>query len=356
MAPLNGRPASGPDPHDISIVLPGSLMVRLLSRHPLRGDAATRGLIVREFRDGDTMYSSYVGLAKKPTGNDPYIRFITVVGKSRTGTHPTEGVYIHGDPFDMSPTGNRTVEMILRKITSEDTLPIVKSCYRVVAGIYKMISDLNMLSGGQFKPIQKIGKALSLHGAKIMLRAFLRDPVNGGADALREVLDEIKPHSSDDVTSLSFSPIREGLYLIEYDGFKLHGRPGAKVPACYSSGITVGLQQFVPTGIGRDSAEITLGKSGFEIEPGIALHIVELIKCLPLVGAYKMFAISKHSSEPHSDSDLEESLVFFPYGPLKKLEGLYLSKEMLSFMVLDLIEHYDPPWYEGGVLLLGLAK
>jgi len=353
MAPLYGRPESGPDPHDISVTLPGGLMLRLLSRHPLRGDVATRGLIIREFKDGDTKYSVYIGLAKRPIGEEPYLRFLTVVGKSTTGMHPTEGVYIHGDPFSVTSVGNRTADFLLAKISRPETLPVVKNCYKVIAGIYKMMLDLEMFSGERFVPIQRIGKALSLHTAKILLGSFLKDPRNGARNLLQEVIDEIGPQAACSKPScISFTELSGGLNLIEYDGFTLLGRPKVLVPACYASGVTVGLQQFVPLHVQKDWDRHKSVSTGIEVEPGIALHVVELIKSLPVVGAYKLFAIGKGLGDSLDGPSHEgESIVVFPYGALKKFEGLYLSKMMLKSMVDDYVNDYDPPWEQGGAML-----
>jgi len=181
------------DEHDVSVILPSSFKMKLLSRAPLSTHVATLGAFCTEFKAENLRFTAFVGFSQKPMNMDPYVRFIAVKVKSDTEICRSEGMYIEGDPFDTgSQSGSgRKPESYINRFCPDESVVHAKMCYNVISGIYRIISELNLLDGKGFEPLMKTSEVLFSPVGKNILASFVKDPRHGFSAVMDMVLNHI---------------------------------------------------------------------------------------------------------------------------------------------------------------------
>jgi len=263
-------------PQDITVLLPGNFNVKLLSHSPIDGRVATLGMNTQEFSTETYKFSVFIGFAKKPKDKSPYARFIAVKGQSLTDDTLKEGVYIAGNPFDYgSPGSGRRPESLFLRYVDARKLHLVRECYKIIAGLFALISDLKILDGKGFEPLLKLGEVLDSAIGIEILRSMIHDPLHGpGRVSLQLAAIALQPRR--EVSTL----LR--VYKREHEAASIAGGFGA-VPALGLPGtLTYGPEKMplsaewhLPNPKSRVELQSFIAEDWntvFEIEPGLYLR------------------------------------------------------------------------------------
>jgi len=331
------------DPHDISVLLPGNFNVKSLIRDPLDGRVATLGFCNQEFETETEKFSVYVGFARKPTDGSTYIRFIAA--KSVDIADPTlkDGIYIAGNPLASDEQSGRRPDSYFSRYWTGKKLTIVRNCYKVIAGLFKMLGTIEILKEKGFEPLMITSEILCSPIGKQLLASFLDDPIDAPSAVVKEMFQHLPPKNP---LVFEFIPLKnngESAIYMKGNRFQDQAYLPIQVTLIPTNRVLLSeVNEWIPD-LSSEKGPFTsfMGKdvSGFEIEPGIAFT--------PNVYEYKKKAwarnrflyqlevqtVTSSAERPDAKPILEaigDWLYHIPYDPMHLGVGLFLNGDPIK--------------------------
>jgi len=329
------------DRHDASVILPGDFKMKLLSRAPLSTRVASLGAFCTEFKAKNLQFTAFVGFSAKPANMNPYIRFIAVKVKSDTDICRPEGMYIEGDPLAQEGAvySGRKAESYIRRFCPDESIEHAHMCYNVIAGIYRMISELNLLDGKGFRPLMKTSEILLSPIGKSLLASFVDDPRGG----FKTTIDMIQDHIFVEPLRFNITTDPNGALVATLEGAAHVSGRLETLPL-----IIKGLSAITSCDYGPLSASLEVNPNTYvwgtvfplEDRPSLVFSKDERPS---LKGGASHSAIGKKGflrvvnnrgySGPKKGPDIEMCSVYIPVPSNSRVDGLILNGEAVGEMV-----------------------
>jgi len=185
----------------------------VLSRHPVQAQVADRGYISTTFIVDRNRYTTYVGFGKRPTGRNPYLRFLIVKAQNLDEPHIAEGVVLIEDPMgsSTSKSGQEPLKLLKKRSVNDSTYALSVMCYRVAWGLHNMLTRLEILGGKNFEPFQDTLELLSVPIIGQIMGSFVADPQRGFDTTMTNLVLPPVVSEGDSIPLLKFFALREKL-------------------------------------------------------------------------------------------------------------------------------------------------